>query len=90
MTPKQMEAQANTTREQSNKMGLEVGDPRMEQMEEKEKKKNSFRILPFPAMISLLVLCRVETSFLTISSDLYGQHKVDFNCLCYFNNSKGY
>ena len=33
-----MEAQANTTREQSYKKRLEVGDPRMEQMEEQEKK----------------------------------------------------
>ena len=32
-----MEAQANTTREQSNKKRLEVGDPRMEQIEEQEK-----------------------------------------------------
>ena len=33
-----MEAQANTTREQSNKKSMEVGDPRMAEMEEKEKK----------------------------------------------------
>ena len=33
-----MEAQANTTREQSNKKSIEVGDPRMAEMEEKEKK----------------------------------------------------
>ena len=32
-----MEALANTTREESNKKRLEVGDPSMEQMEEKEK-----------------------------------------------------
>ena len=29
--------EANTTREQSNKKRLEVGDPSMEQMEEREK-----------------------------------------------------
>ena len=29
-----MEAQANTTREQSNKKRMEVGDPRMAEMEE--------------------------------------------------------
>ena len=29
-----MEAQANTTREQSNKKRMEVGNPRMEEMEE--------------------------------------------------------
>ena len=33
-----MEAQANTTREQSNKESMEVGDPRMAEMEKKEKK----------------------------------------------------
>ena len=33
-----MEAQANTTREQSNKKSIEVGDPLMAKMEEKEKK----------------------------------------------------
>ena len=32
-----MEAQANTTREQSNKKRMGVGDPRMAEMEEKEK-----------------------------------------------------
>ena len=30
----QMEAQANTTREQNNKKSMEVGDPRMVEMEE--------------------------------------------------------
>ena len=34
-----MKAQANNTREQSNKKKLEVGDPRMAEMEEWEKKK---------------------------------------------------
>ena len=34
-----MEAQANTTREQSNKKRMEVGDPCMAEMEEKEEKK---------------------------------------------------
>ena len=29
-----MEAKANTTREQSNKKSMEVGDPRMTEMEE--------------------------------------------------------
>ena len=29
-----MEAQANTTREQSNKKSMEVGNPRMAEMEE--------------------------------------------------------
>ena len=33
-----MEAQANTTREQSKKKSIEIGDPRMVEMEEKEKK----------------------------------------------------
>ena len=33
-----MEAQANTTREQSNTKSMEVGDPRMAKMEEQEKK----------------------------------------------------
>ena len=33
-----MEAQANTTRKQSNKKSMEVGDPRMAEMEEKRKK----------------------------------------------------
>ena len=33
-----MEAQANTTREQSNKKNMQVGDPRMAEMEEQEKK----------------------------------------------------
>ena len=31
---KQMKAKANTTSEQSNKKSLEVGDPRMAEMEE--------------------------------------------------------
>ena len=33
-TPEQMEASANTTKEQSNKKRMEVGDPRMAEMEE--------------------------------------------------------
>ena len=37
-TPGQMEAQVNTTRDQSNKKSIEVGDPHME-MEEKDLKK---------------------------------------------------
>ena len=35
-----MEAQAETTREQSKKKSMEVGDPRMAEIEEQEKKKN--------------------------------------------------
>ena len=37
-----MEAQANTTREQSNKKRTEVGDPRMAEMEEKDVIKKIF------------------------------------------------
>ena len=36
-----MKAQANTTREQSNKKSKQVGDPRTVEMEEQEKKKFS-------------------------------------------------
>ena len=39
-----MEAQANTTREQSNKKRMEVGDPRMAEMEEKDIKKSNVKI----------------------------------------------
>ena len=34
-----MKAKANITSEQSNKKSMEVGDPRMAEMEEQEKKK---------------------------------------------------
>ena len=33
-TPKQMKAKANTTSEQSDEKSMEVGDPRMAEMEE--------------------------------------------------------
>ena len=33
-----MKAQANTTKEQSNKKSMQVGDPRTAEMEEQEKK----------------------------------------------------
>ena len=38
-----MEASANTTKEQSNKKRMEVGDPRMAEMEENEEKKIEFK-----------------------------------------------
>ena len=54
-----MKAKANTTREQSNEKSMEVGDPRiteMEEQEEKEKKKkrkkNTCKFTAFPWQIS--------------------------------------
>ena len=59
-----MEAQANTTREQSNKKRLEVGDPRMEQMEEQEKKQLGNSILTFNKELVFLTICAKRFSHL--------------------------
>ena len=57
-----MKAKANTTSEQSNEKSTEVGDPRMAEMEEQEKKKLN-NIESHPA--------KTKNSSLLLESDYY-------------------